>query len=49
MYKCYPEGLYNESQGLHSIAMSGGPRYKIYVHTCIEPSGIPQTTTFYLD
>ena len=49
MYKCYPEGKYNESQGLHSIAMSGGPRYEIYVHTCIEPSGIPETTTFYLD
>ena len=50
MYKCYPEGhtnYYTQAQGLHSIAISGSK--KIYVHSCIESNGTPETTIFNLD
>ena len=50
MYKCYPEGhtnYYTQAQGLHSIAVDGSK--KIYVHSCIESNGTPETTIFNLD
>ena len=45
-YKCYASGLYDtEGQGQHGVTQGGG---KIYVHSCIENTGTPITTTINL-
>tara|TARA_B110000444_G_C18687662_1_gene522750 strand:- start:132 stop:407 length:276 start_codon:yes stop_codon:yes gene_type:complete len=41
-YKCYESGKYTaEGQGQHGVTQGSG---NIYVHSCIESSGIPITT-----
>ena len=39
-YKCYASGLYS-GEGQHGVTGGGG---KIWVHTCIELTGVPITT-----